>query len=225
MRSCLNGHPAEDADIYCAKCGAKAFETLPTPAVSQQNTDLPAAANNMQATEAPATSLPTANSLTSLVPGMYPHADGRFLYWDGSKWIDPGSSVATPPAQPTPIPHQLVTPAVRIQPYPAARPLSERAASVAPPPPSRTAGAISPTRVKAKSPGLAMFVSFLFPGVGSMMNGDVGIGVLILISYTLCILTFFLYVPLFIAPIIWVIGMVHAYSGAKNWNLRHGIIS
>jgi hypothetical protein len=37
--------------------------------------------------------------------------------------------------------------------------------------------------------------------------------------------TFFLLVPLLIASVIWVWGMVDAYQGAQRWNHRHGIIS
>jgi hypothetical protein len=41
----------------------------------------------------------------------------------------------------------------------------------------------------------------------------------------MCLVLFFLLVPLLFAFGIWVWGMVDAYQGAQRWNRRHGIIS
>jgi TM2 domain-containing membrane protein YozV len=79
--------------------------------------------------------------------------------------------------------------------------------------------------VQPKSPGISLLVSFFIPGVGSMINGDVGIGVGILIGY---IVSWFLTLILigFIGVIgFWIWGMVDAYRGAQRWNAKHGIIS
>ena len=82
-----------------------------------------------------------------------------------------------------------------------------------------------PYAVAPKSPGLALLASFFIPGLGSMMNGDVGKGVGILVGY---IVSWFLTIILigFVGLIaFWVWGMVDGYSGARQWNARHGILS
>ncbi|MFC8502488.1 hypothetical protein ACFUC1_09015 [Pedococcus sp. NPDC057267] len=80
-------------------------------------------------------------------------------------------------------------------------------------------------QVAPKSPGVALLASFFIPGLGSMMNGQAGKGVGILVGY---IVSWFLTVILigFVGLVgFWVWGMVDAYQGAKSWNARHGILS
>jgi TM2 domain-containing membrane protein YozV len=79
--------------------------------------------------------------------------------------------------------------------------------------------------VAPKNPALHLIVSIFFPGVGSMMNGEVGKGIAIFIGYFLCWIFFWLLVPLFIALVLWIWGLVDAYQGAQRWNQAHGIIS
>jgi TM2 domain-containing membrane protein YozV len=83
--------------------------------------------------------------------------------------------------------------------------------------------------VAPKSPGVSLIVSFFIPGVGSMINGDTGIGITILLLWLLAIALDFTViglivgVPLGIAMFVW--GLIDAYQGARRWNARHGIIS
>lgn len=80
-------------------------------------------------------------------------------------------------------------------------------------------------QVAPKSPGLALLASFFIPGLGSMMNGEAGKGIGILLGY---IVSWFLVIVLvgFIGLFgFWVWGMVDAYQGARKWNAAHGIIS
>jgi TM2 domain-containing membrane protein YozV len=83
--------------------------------------------------------------------------------------------------------------------------------------------------VAPKNPAVSLIVSFFLPGVGSMINGDIGIGVTILLLWLLAIglditvIGLVLGVPLGIAMFIW--GLIDAYQGAQRWNRRHGIIS
>jgi TM2 domain-containing membrane protein YozV len=80
-------------------------------------------------------------------------------------------------------------------------------------------------QVAPKNPAISLLVSFFIPGVGSMMNGDVGKGVGILVGYLIsCVL---ILVLIGIVGVIgfWIWGLIDAYSGAKRWNMRHGIIS
>jgi TM2 domain-containing membrane protein YozV len=124
-------------------------------------------------------------------------------YWDGTAWTQhtapatQGTSVV--PVQPT---------------------------SVVPAPTRNLVAPGAPTyAVAPKNPGLSLLVSFFIPGVGSMMNGDVGKGIGILIGYIVsAILTLFI-IGIFGLLGFWIWGMVDAYTGAKKWNLAHGIIS
>jgi len=59
------------------------------------------------------------------------------------------------------------------------------------------------------SPGLALFLSFMVPGLGQCYNGQFGKGILIL-------LTSWLFIP-------WIIGIVDAYAQAKK--IREGGIA
>ncbi len=79
--------------------------------------------------------------------------------------------------------------------------------------------------VMPKNPGVGLLLSFFVPGLGSMVNGNVGIGVAILITYVVgWVLTIVLvgFVIIFGA---WVWGMVDGYKSAQRWNAAHGIIS
>ncbi|MEO8745047.1 MAG: hypothetical protein ABI334_09470 [Candidatus Dormiibacterota bacterium] len=79
--------------------------------------------------------------------------------------------------------------------------------------------------VAPKNPAVSLIVSFFLPGVGSMINGDVGVGVAILVLYLIgwALAIFLIGIPLAIGAWIW--GMVDAYQGAQRWNARHGILS
>lgn len=133
-------------------------------------------------------------------PGWYEH-DGERRYWDGAQWTH---ATTTPPAGfPAPPPQQLV-------------PYGVAGAPFAPP-------------VPRKDPAIALLVSFLVPGVGSMMNGDVGAGIGFLMLYIFGIVFFvclgwaligFLGLPLMLLA--WGWGMWHAYQGAVDANRRAG---
>jgi TM2 domain-containing membrane protein YozV len=83
--------------------------------------------------------------------------------------------------------------------------------------------------VAPKSPAVSLIVSFFLPGVGSMINGDVGIGITILLLWLLAIgldvtlIGLIVGVPLGLGMFIW--GLIDAHQGAQRWNRKHGIIS
>ncbi len=73
-----------------------------------------------------------------------------------------------------------------------------------------------------KNPVLSLAVSLLVPGVGSMMNGDVNRGIIILVGFFVSILLTLVLVG-FIGVIgFFVWGLVDAYQGALRWNRAHG---
>jgi TM2 domain-containing membrane protein YozV len=81
-------------------------------------------------------------------------------------------------------------------------------------------GAVAP-----KNPGLALVASFFIPGLGSLINGSVGIGIAIFVSYLIAWVTLAVVIGFVLVPAVWVWGMYDAYTGARNWNRRHGILS
>lgn len=88
---------------------------------------------------------------------------------------------------------------------------------VAPPP-----GTIA---VAPKNPAISLIVSIFLPGVGSMINGDVGIGVLILVLYLVGWGLSFILIGIPLAIGMWIWGLIDAYQGAQRWNRAHGILS
>lgn len=148
-------------------------------------------------------------------PGWYvdPNSLAHQRYWDGHQWT--AHVQANPPASGPP----------------AQRPVSGPLAMRTPAPgPGYSAGygpmATRPAYpVAAKSPGLSLLISFFLPGVGSMVNGDVGIGLAILGGYLVSLVLVLLIIGIFGVIGFWIWGMVDAYMGAQRWNARHGIVS
>jgi TM2 domain-containing membrane protein YozV len=147
---------------------------------------------------------------TNAPAGWYPQRDGTERWWDGQAWTAHSRPMPPPPTVPFPSAqggHYGHEPGVP-GPYAGWAPSPHAGYTVAP-----------------KSPAVSLLASFFIPGLGSMLNGDVGKGVGILVGYFLCLFTFSLIVPLLVAVGLWVWGMVDAYQGAQAWNRRHGILS
>lgn len=86
-------------------------------------------------------------------------------------------------------------------------------------------GQPQPYQVAPKSPALAVIRSVLIPGLGSMISGNTGIGVLILVLYFVGIILSVFLIGIPIAIGVWIWGLVNAHSSAVRWNQQHGIIS
>jgi TM2 domain-containing membrane protein YozV len=84
---------------------------------------------------------------------------------------------------------------------------------------------MQPMTVAPKNPAVSVLLSVFIPGLGSMVNGNVGTGVAILIlniiGWMLAIVL--IGIPLAIGTWIW--GLVDASKSAQRWNRAHGIIS
>ena len=76
-----------------------------------------------------------------------------------------------------------------------------------------------------KSPGLALVASFFIPGLGSLVNGRIASGIAIFAMYCISFGLMVVAVGFITAPAVWVVGMWDAYTSAKEWNARHGIVS
>jgi TM2 domain-containing membrane protein YozV len=146
---------------------------------------------------------------TNAPAGWYPQQDGSERWWDGQAWTAHSRPLPPPPPPPTSAHAAGV--------YGVDRQGAGPHASWAAPPPGY---AVAP-----KNAAVSLLASFFLPGLGTMINGEVGKGVGILASYVVCLCLFFLIVPLLAAFGIWVWGMMDAYQGAQQWNRRHGILS
>lgn len=74
-----------------------------------------------------------------------------------------------------------------------------------------------------KEPALSLLASFFLPGLGSMINGEVGKGAGIMILWMFGLLLSVVLIGVPIAFGAWVWGMVDGYSGAQRHNARHGL--
>lgn len=136
--------------------------------------------------------------------GWYPdpQVPAQQRYWNGSAWTEhvapqPGSALAVP----------------------------QQANAVAPPAYPAYGQLAQPMMVAPKNPALSLIASFFIPGLGSMMNGDVGKGIGILIGWIISLVLTVFFIGIFgvIGFFIW--GLIDAYTGAQAWNRRHGILS
>lgn len=131
-------------------------------------------------------------------PAWYPDPHGAGLrWWDGQAWTEHLSAPALPGPEPT---------------------MSSRLVP-------QQAGYPYPMQVAPKNPGISLLASFFIPGLGSMINGDAGKGVGILLGYVVAVFFSFILIGLPFLIGFWVWGMVDGYQGARTWNLRHGILS
>jgi TM2 domain-containing membrane protein YozV len=97
-----------------------------------------------------------------------------------------------------------------------------------PPYPVQQGGYMQPygaMAVAPKNPGFALVASFFIPGLGSVINGSVGMGILIVVSYVIAWISLTVLIGFLLVPAVWVWGMIDAYHGAKSWNRKHGILS
>jgi TM2 domain-containing membrane protein YozV len=132
-------------------------------------------------------------------PGWYPDPTNPSLlrYWDGALW----TAHTHPRFGPPPLTQGAYGPAVYPG-YPMGQPM-----------------------VAAKNPAVSLIVSFFLPGVGSMINGDVGVGVVILLIWLVSFPLMFVFIGFFTGAAAFIWGLIDAYQGARRWNARHGIIS
>ena len=128
-------------------------------------------------------------------PGWYPDGRGQTRYWNGTAWTS-NTYNAAPTYNPTPAYPQPFT---------------------APPP--------QVYQVSPKSPGLAVLGSFFVPGLGQLINGQVGKAITFFALWCLSLLLLVVFIGFLTTPVLWIWAMVDGYSSARLWNLRHGIIS
>lgn len=70
----------------------------------------------------------------------------------------------------------------------------------------------------AKNPGVAAVLSFLWPGLGQIYNGQIGKGMVFLVVQAVNALLTFVLIGFFTGFIVWIWAMVDAYKEAENYN-------
>jgi TM2 domain-containing membrane protein YozV len=70
----------------------------------------------------------------------------------------------------------------------------------------------------AKSPAVALLLSFLFTGLGQLYNGEIGKAAVFLAVAFVNIALMFVMIGFFTGPITWIWSMVDAYKVAKKNN-------
>ncbi len=82
-----------------------------------------------------------------------------------------------------------------------------------------------PDQPRPRRPWLGALISFFIPGLGSIINGSVGTGVLILVIWIVGLATTIILVGFYIILVAWIWGLVDGVISAGRWNRRHGITS
>jgi TM2 domain-containing membrane protein YozV len=76
-----------------------------------------------------------------------------------------------------------------------------------------------------KNPALGVILSFFVPGLGSIVNGSVGLGVVIMACYFVAWLFTLVLIGIPFVIGTWIWGLVDGYLSAQRWNRAHGIVS
>ena len=109
------------------------------------------------------------------------------------------------------------TPAASIVPAPAAA-VAPQAATI----PAAQPVAAEPRVIvikTQKNPGVAAVLSFFWTGLGQIYNGQIGMGVLLMICYVISWWLMFVVIGFITTPILWIYGMVDTYKTAERLNM------
>ena len=79
----------------------------------------------------------------------------------------------------------------------------------------------APVAVPVKNPGVAAVLSFFWPGLGQIYNGEIGKGVLFIVVQVINAVLAFILVGFVTGFIVWILGMVDAYQVAERHNAAH----
>jgi len=71
-----------------------------------------------------------------------------------------------------------------------------------------------------KNPAVAAILSFFFMGLGQIYNGQIGKGLIFIVTYTFSILLMFIFIGFISTPILWILGMIDAHRSAQAINTR-----
>jgi TM2 domain-containing membrane protein YozV len=73
----------------------------------------------------------------------------------------------------------------------------------------------------SRNPAASLFASLILPGLGTIINGETGKGIMILVVWITAWILVLSTVGLIIVPVVWIYGMYDAFMGARRYNLAH----
>jgi TM2 domain-containing membrane protein YozV len=73
----------------------------------------------------------------------------------------------------------------------------------------------------SRNPAASLLASLLIPGLGTIINGETGKGVIILVGWIIAWVLILAIVGLILVPAVWVYGMYDAFQGARRYNVAH----
>jgi TM2 domain-containing membrane protein YozV len=73
-----------------------------------------------------------------------------------------------------------------------------------------------------RNPAASLFASLLVPGLGTIINGEIAKGVLILAGYVVAWLLVLFTIGLILVPAVWIYAVYDAFQGARRYNLANG---
>jgi len=71
-----------------------------------------------------------------------------------------------------------------------------------------------------KNPSVAIVLSFFWPGLGQLYNGQIGKGIFFLIAAGAAALLMWVLIGFLLYPVVWIWGMVDANISAKKINVE-----
>ena len=74
----------------------------------------------------------------------------------------------------------------------------------------------------SRNPAASLLASLLLPGLGTIINGETGKGLVILVAWITAWVLILAIVGLILVPAVWIYAMSDAFQGARRYNLAHG---
>jgi TM2 domain-containing membrane protein YozV len=75
----------------------------------------------------------------------------------------------------------------------------------------------------SRNPAASLLASLLIPGLGTIINGETGKGIVIVVAWITAWVLILAIVGLILVPAVWVYGMYDAFRGARRYNLAHAV--
>ncbi|HEX7126317.1 MAG TPA: hypothetical protein VF406_11215 [Thermodesulfobacteriota bacterium] len=76
-----------------------------------------------------------------------------------------------------------------------------------------------------KSPGLAAVLSFFWPGVGQIYNGQIAKGLALVVVHAVAWALVWVVIGVLLVPVVWIYAIYDAYRTAERINADRGTLS
>ncbi len=72
------------------------------------------------------------------------------------------------------------------------------------------------------NPAASLLASLVIPGLGTIINGERGKGIVILVGWITAWVLVLALVGIILVPAVWIYAMYDAFQGARRYNRAHG---